>query len=91
MEKPKNDFGEEQGQWVKQFDTKAHISYNSGNRNVSNNEMTYDYSISFQVRQYHKIDEFDRIYFDNKRYRILSIEKNPTGQYQLIRAELINE
>lgn len=71
--------------------TKANVTYTSGNRVNENNEIIFAYEVVFKVRIYHQIDERMRIIWKNKKYRILSIEPNKKLQILTIKAELIND
>ena len=77
--------------WNDYIETRANVTYQSGNRVNDNNEVTFAYQVSFTVRLYHDIDERMRIIYRNKKYRILSIELSKQIQKLTIRAELINE
>lgn len=88
----KNEYGEEQTKnYVHKMRTRAEVRYNSGNRILDNNELFFNYDITFTIRYYHNINELDRIIWNGNKYRIMSIERN--RQYQLInlRCVLINE
>lgn len=87
----KNKVGEQVEEWIKKNHTKAHIIHNTGSRNVENYEVVYNYIKTFQVRYYVDVNEFDRIKWDNKFYRILNIDKNREQQLITITTELINE
>ena len=88
----KNEFGEIEGEeWVDKFTTRAQITYQNGQRTDENNELFFAYQVTFTVRIYHDIDELDKVVFNNKNYRILSIEENDQAQLKNIRCELINE
>lgn len=91
----KNEFGEDAISWIQKYATRAKIVYNYGNRTNDNQEMTYDYSITFEVRRYVPINEFDYIFFEKDKvlhkYRILSIEPSQEKQNKTIRTELVNE
>ena len=54
------------------------------------NEIVNSYTVIFTVRNYHKIDEFMRVLWKGKLYRILSIENSREKQSLTINAELIN-
>ena len=71
--------------------TRANVTYTSGNRVNENNEIIFAYEVVFRVRIYHQIDERMRIIWKNKKYRILSIEPNKKLQMLTIKAELIND
>ena len=71
--------------------TRANVTYTSGNRVNENNEIIFAYEVVFKVRIYHQIDERMRIIWKDKKYRILSIESNKKLQMLTIKAELIND
>lgn len=87
----KNEYGQEETIWNDYFKTRANVSYKSGNRITENNEIINTYTVNFTVRSYHKIDEFMRIGWNDKTYRILSINKDKRKQSITITGELINE
>lgn len=88
----KNEYGEEQtDNYVKKFSTRAEVRWNNGQRITDNNELFFAYDITFTIRYYNDIDELDRIIWNNKKYRILSIERNRQWQMINIKCELINE
>lgn len=87
-----DDFGAEKEKWVTFIkDTRAKVTYNSGNRANENGDIFYSYEVLFTVRIYHQINEYMRIIWKNRKYRILSIEHNKEQQQQIIKTELINE
>lgn len=88
----KNEYGEEQTQdYVYKFKTRAEVNYNNGNRALENNEIFFSNDLTFIVRYYHDISELDRIKWDDKYYRILSIERNKKYQLINIKCTLWNE
>lgn len=87
----KNEFGEQVTVYKKSIHTRARIIYDNGNRTNEDGDMTYIYNLTFEVRRYHNINEYDQIYYNNKKYRILSIEKKKTEQKQIVTCQLINE
>lgn len=86
----KNQYGQEETYWDNYIITRGNVKFNSGNRVTENNEIVNAYTVIFTVRNYHKIDEFMRILWKCKLYRILSIENNREKQSLIINAELIN-
>ena len=82
-------YGQEETYWENHIITRGNIKFNSGNRVTENNEIINTYTVTFTVRSYHKIDEFMRILWKGKTYRILSIEEDKTKL--TIIGELINE
>lgn len=63
----------------------------SGNREIQGNEVVHGYTLTFTVRISSVITESDRIIYDSKKYRILSIVKNSADMSRTIVGELINE
>ena len=86
-----NDFGANSIQWLKHILTKADVAFESGTRATENNEVIFSYNKIFTIRYYHDIDEQDRIIWNQKKWRILSIEPDKAKQLITIRTELINE
>ena len=86
-----NDFGANSIQWQKYIQTRADVTFESGTRAIENNEVIFSYNKVFTIRYYHDIDEKDRIIWNGKKWRILSLEPDKTKQLITIRTELINE
>lgn len=86
-----NDFGATNVQWLKHIQTRADVTFESGTRATENNEVIFSYNKVFTVRYYHDIDEKDRIIWNRKKWRILSLEPDKAKQLITIRTELINE
>lgn len=87
-----NEFGEKVQTYVETYKTRARVDHNSGNRSLENNEIFYWYQKTFTVRSYVPINEFDLIQYNNKRYRVLSIEDRIHDYNEkLIITELVNE
>lgn len=95
VEKPEvvtDEFGANTLKWVQHIPkTRAKVTYNSGSRANTNNEIIFAYEVVFTVRIYHQIDERMRIRWEGKKYRILSIEEDRTLQQLTIKTELIND
>ena len=87
----KNDVGEQMTEYFYKYKTKANKLNNSGGRSLDNHEILYSYNLTFEIRYYIDINEFDRVKYNNKFYRILSIDKNKLLQKITIITELINE
>lgn len=74
------------------FTTRARVLNLSGNRQEPNSEVFFYYAKDFVVRIYHDIDENDRIKYQGKFYRILSIDIQDDEQQQMIiHTEKIND
>lgn len=86
-----NEYGEKTTDYVLVDETRARVEWNSGNRDVENDEIVYNWTKSFTVRSYVQVEETGIIEWQKKRYRILSIEKRREWNDQLVMTELINE
>ena len=86
-----NDVGEQSTEYILKLSTKANIQHIKGNRDIENNEIVYNYSRTFEVRIYVDVNEFDRIKWRDKYYRILDIDINKELQQITILTELVNE
>lgn len=86
-----NDYGERKDSWILKYSTRAQVVYDGGNRNDNNNEIQYSYTKTFKVRSYVPVFETDKVRWQGKDYRILTIDRRRTTNDILIRAELINE
>jgi hypothetical protein len=73
------------------YSTKARLVHNGGNRVIENNEVFFSHSKTFQVRDYVPVDDYDRIKWDNKYYRILNIEPDKERMNKTIQGELIDD
>lgn len=87
----KDSYGANTIEWRDVISTRAQVTYNNGDRQSLNNEIVHTYTITFTIRMYHRINEQMRILWDNKKYRILSINKELYKQSVTIIAEVVNE
>ena len=86
-----NEFGEQVQTYKVKKETRAKVDYVSGDRTISNNEIIYSYTKDFKVRIYVDVQETDIIKYNNKKWRITSVEPIPEYQEKIIKTELINE
>lgn len=86
-----SDYNAQETDYVKSYTTRANVRYDRGNRTNENGEVFYEYDKTFIVRYYVPITEFDYIKWNDKFYRVLSIDKDRLMQQQTIRAELVND
>lgn len=73
------------------YNTKAHIIFNSENQVVSEGEIWFPINRTFIVRSYVPVVETDRIKYDNKYWKITSINKNDYYSDCEINTTLVNE
>lgn len=85
------EFGSKKITWEKLNTIRCGVKNNGGGRTIENNEIFYPYTKEFIVRYYHNIAETMRIKYNDKFYRILSIEPNVYYNDKIIIAEQINE
>lgn len=86
----KDGYGSTNIEYVKVITTRADVKYNSGAREVVNNEILNSYGFQFTVRSYHDVNEKMLIEWKSKRYRILSIDDTEKSKLT-INTELVNE
>lgn len=73
------------------YTTKAHVIFNSESQVVSEGEILYPINRMFVVRSYVPVVETDRIKYENKWYKILSINKNDYYQNTEIQTTSVNQ
>lgn len=86
-----SEFGENKTEYIAKYITRAAVKITSQNRENTNNEIFYSTTVEFTVRSYNKIDDFDRIEWKGKQYRILSIIPNDLYQEIQVITEVVNE
>lgn len=91
LQTTKTQYGTIQTSYVNKYETRAHIIFNSENQVVSEGEIFYPINRTFVVRSYVPVVETDRIIYDNKKYKILSINKNDYYGNIEISTTLVNE
>lgn len=86
-----NDYGEQTTEWVSKYSTRARLVHINGNRIEPNSEIFYSHEKTLEVRNYVPVDDFDRIIWNEKQYRILDIEPDESQMKKIIRVELVND
>lgn len=89
-----NEYGEEeQSLYCQKFRTRTEVKNEGGTRENDNGEIFYSSQLTFIVWAYcdKKINDFDRIIYQNKPYRILNKELVEEDKILYIKAEQINE
>jgi head-tail adaptor len=85
------DYGTHKEIYSKSYTTRANVFFNSGTRTTENDEIVYPKTRSFIVRHYVPVTDPMRVKFEDKFYRIVSINKNKYYNDTEIIAELVNE
>lgn len=86
-----NEYGEETETWTLKYSTRARLVHDGGNRIIENNDIFFTHTKTFQVRDYVPVEEYNRIVWNNKNYRILNIEPDKSKMNLTIKVELIND
>lgn len=86
-----NAFGEKEVIYTPKYTTRARVIYDSGNREIVNDEIFYLYNVSFQMRIYVPITETSLIQWNGKRYRVLSIQERREYSDKMVKTALANE
>lgn len=86
-----DEYGNQNTSYVLKYTTRAAVSHNSGSRTTTNNEVVYSYDKEFRMRRYVPIEDYDRIFYDGKYWRVLGIEHDNERQQIIVQTELCNE
>lgn len=86
-----NDYGERIEDYVLSMTTRARVDFNSGSRTNENSEIVFNYQKTFNVRSYVPVTDTSHIEWQEKMYRVLSVEKRREYNDIIVIAELINE
>ena len=86
-----NDYGEREITEVFTFKTRAKLDATSGTRQNENNEIVYTNNKTFYVRSYVPIMDTSIIEFDERKYRVITIDRRREYNDIKIVTELINE
>lgn len=86
-----NDYGELLQNYRFKCTTRARVIHGSGYRENTNNEVFYSYNKTFELWLYVGISETDYIEWNDKKYRVLSIEPVREQNKQIVETELVNE
>lgn len=73
------------------YTTRAEVKYNSGSKTIENNEIVNTNTLTITIRYYVPVLENMIIKYNDKKYRILSIEPSKNYNDKVIIAEYINE
>ena len=87
----KDEYGAETEQWQNVIQTKADVRYLNGSKTLQNGEIININQLQFIVRHYLNISEQMRIVYEEKKYRILSINNDRLMAKKTIIAELIKD
>lgn len=77
--------------WKTIISTRSDVNFKSGVRAKEMLEMVSSYTVEFQIRRYHRVDESMRVIFEGRKYLIEAILPDFDNQMQTIITTLINE
>lgn len=85
------DFGHNKREYVYSVSTRCSVDRKDGAKIIQNDEIVFDYTKTFYIRNYVHIEEGWRIKFEDKFYEIQSIVKDSMLQQIKVGTKLINE
>ena len=86
-----SDYGDTTESWNFSSNARAMVDHNTGSLNSENFEIFNAYNKSFTVRIHTDVRDTDRIKYNGKFYRIITIDIDRPKQIKIIQTELINE
>jgi hypothetical protein len=89
--KSKNEYGIITEERELTYTTRAKVGHVSGSRSVINSEITTPYIKNFVLRIYVPLKDDSWIKYEDKYYRVTSINKNKELQQQVITGEIVEE
>lgn len=87
----KNEYGETVQTLEREYSTRAKVVHLSGSRQTRNDEIQYPYSKTFVMRYKSPINESNLIRWNEKLYRVLSIDHDRAMQQTVVQTEVVNE
>jgi len=91
LETIKTEYGTIKSDYVPKYHTRSYVKFNSENQVVSEGEIFYPINRTFIVRAYVPVVESDRIFWQDKWWKILSINQNKYYNDIEIICTLVNE
>lgn len=87
-----NEYGEAiTGNYEYVHSTRAEVRQTNGTRVDENSNMTYTSLVTFNMRYYVDIRDYDRILYNDKFYRVLNIDRKDKQNYITVDTELVND
>ena len=86
-----SEFGDTTESWKFSSNARAMVDHTAGSLNIENFEIFNAYNKSFTVRFHTDVHDTDRIKYNGKFYRIITIDIDRPKQIKIIQTELINE
>lgn len=73
------------------YTTRAKVIHKSGSRSVINDNIQFPYNKTFVMRIYVPITEDDWIFYEDKNWRVLSIDRDKGMQQIVVDTEIVQE
>ena len=87
-----NEYGETiTGNFEYVHSTRAEVTQTNGARVDENSNMTYTSLVTFNMRYYVDIRDYDRILYNDKFYRVLNNDRKDKQNYITVDTELVND
>lgn len=77
--------------WVDMFSKRADVKFASGSRKLVNGEVFNPLAITCKIRYCREVHEKMILTYEERKYKIISINRDRKQQCTIIQAELINE
>lgn len=87
----KDKFGSESITYIDRITTSAEIKETKLDKAINSNIETFGSVLTFYIRDYHIVNNTDRIKYLNNYYTILSVSKNKSRMLLELKAQIINE
>lgn len=85
------EYGDTHEEYKFASNARAYVDHAAGSLNIENFEIFNAYHKSFTVRFHTDVHDTDRIKYNGKFYRIITIDIDRPKQIKIIQTELINE
>ena len=85
------EYGDTHEEYKFSCNTRAMVDHTGGNLSVENHELWNSYTKNFTVRIHTDVRDTDRIKYNGRWYRIMTIDIDTSRQTKTIVTELINE
>lgn len=87
----RDEMGGYSDEWIDVLSKRAEVRFLSGSRKLENGEVYNPFAITCKIRYCKEVHEKMILIHDDRRYKILSINRDRKQQCTVIQAELINE
>lgn len=86
-----NEYGEDVTTYERDRCIRANVVYNRLSKELENSEWLYNGLVQFEIRNYHYVEEFERVCYNCNHYNIIRIESYPKQNKKVLYCERVNE